>query len=69
MKTLEVNEKSRRNQRGYTYKLLISQLLVILEYQIGYQNNAKTKYFYLMGRYENNLICIFMNFNENIRKE
>ena len=41
MKTLEVNEKSRRNQGGILPKLLIYKLLITLEYQTGYSSNAK----------------------------
>ena len=69
MKTLEVNEKSQRSQGGSLTKLLISQLFITLKYQIGYQSNATTYYFYLIGIYEKKLISIFMNFNESIRKE
>ena len=68
MKRLEVNERLRKKQRGLHICLLISQLLIALEYQTLYQSNAKTKPSYHMGRYEKNLICIFMKFKENIKK-
>ena len=55
---------------GLLIKLLISQLLISLEYQTYYQCNAKTKYSNLIVKYETNLICIFMmNFNDNIRNK
>ena len=40
--------------------------LVALELQSWSQSNAKTQYFYLMGRYENKFIRIFMNVDEII---
>ena len=52
---------------GILIKLLISQLLIALEYQTYYQCNAKIKNSNLIVNYEKNLICIFMmNFNDNI---
>ena len=55
---------------GILIKLLISQLLIALEYQAFYQCNAKTKYSHLIVKCEKNLICIFMmNFNDNIRNK
>ena len=58
---LEVNEKSQTNQGGILTKLLISQLLIDLEYQTLYESNAMILYFYHMVRYERTLIWIFMN--------
>ena len=55
-----MSEKSRKNQGSILTKLIIPQLLIVLEYQ----SSAR-----LMGGYEKNLICIFMHFNENIRNE
>ena len=42
MKTLEMNERSRKNQGIILIKLLISQLIIALEYQTLYQSNATT---------------------------
>ena len=44
MKTLEINETNAKKSRDTRTKLLISQLLIGLEYQTYYQCNAKTKY-------------------------
>ena len=41
---------------GILTKLLISQLLIALEYKTWYQSNAKTWYSYIMVEYEKNLI-------------
>ena len=54
------------NQKAILTKLLISQLVIALELQSWSQSNAKTQYIYLMGRYENKFIQIFMNFDEII---
>ena len=40
-----------------------------IEYQTSYQSNARTTYSHLIVKCEKNLICIFMNFNKNIRNE
>ena len=56
----------RENQEAILTKLLISQLIIALDIQSWSQSNAKTQYFYLMGRYENKLIRIFVNFDEII---
>ena len=56
----------RENREAILTKLLISQLVIALELQSWSQNNAKTQYFYLMGRYANKCIRIFMNFEEII---
>ena len=42
MKTLEINEKTVENQGVIHTKLLISHLIIALEYQTWYQSNAKT---------------------------
>ena len=60
------NEKMRENQKAILTKLLISQLVIALELQSWSQSNAKTQYFYLMGRYENKFVRIFMNYDEII---
>ena len=59
-------KKMRENQEAILTKLLISQLVIALELQSWSQSNAKTQCFYLMGRYENKFIQIFMNFDEII---
>ena len=56
----------RENQEAILTKLLISQLVIALDLQSWSQSNAKTQYFYLMGRYENKCIRIFMKFDEII---
>ena len=50
--TLEMNEKSQKNQVCLLTKKLISQLLIALECQTWYQSNAKTTYSYLIVKYE-----------------
>ena len=69
MKTLQMNEKSPKNEGIILPKLPISHLLITQKYRIRYQSNAKTEYCYLMGRYEKYLLGIVMNFNENIKNE
>ena len=59
-------KKMRENQEAILTKLLISHFVIALELQSWSQSNAKTKYFYLMRRYENKFIPIFMNFGEII---
>ena len=61
-----MKKKMRENQEAILTKLLISQLVIALELQSWSQSNAKTQYFYLLGRYESKLIRIFMNFDEII---
>ena len=56
----------RENQEAILTKLLISHLVIALDLQSWPQSNAKTQYFYLMGRYKNKFIRIFMNFDEII---
>ena len=46
MKTLEINEKNHEKSRGNTHKITH-----VLEYQILYQSNSKSKNSYLMGCY------------------
>ena len=67
MKSLEIYEKSQKNQGGILKKLLIPQGLIALEYQPCYQSNARIKYSHRVVKYKKNLICIFINLNENIR--
>ena len=69
MKILEMNEKSLKNQGDILTKLLIFHLLIALDYKTSNQSNAKTQSSNLMCRYEKNLLCIIMNFNENIRNK
>ena len=59
-------KKMRENQEAILTKLLISQLVIALELKSWSQSNGTTQYFYLMGRYENKFIRIFMNFDEII---
>ena len=56
----------RENQEAILTKLLISQLVIALELQKWSQSNTKTQYFYLLGRYNNKFIPIFINFDEII---
>ena len=52
--------------RGIPTKLIISQLLVIIDYLTWYQIKAEATGFYSKVKYANNLIfkiCIFMNIN------
>ena len=56
MKTLEGTKNWEKNQGGMLTKLLISLLIIALEYQTSYQSGAMTLYSYLMGRYENKFI-------------
>ena len=51
-----MNEKLVENQGDVLTKLLISQILIPLEYQTLYQSNAKAWYSYCMVIYERNLI-------------
>ena len=64
MKSLEMNEKSQKNQGDILTKFFISQLLIVLEYQTCYQRNARTKYSHLIVKYENYLICIYIIIHE-----
>ena len=52
MKTLEENKILRKNQCRILTKLLISLLIISLEFQTSYQSSVTTLYSYLMGRYE-----------------
>ena len=45
-----------KNQGGIPTKLLMSLLIIAIEYQTSYQSSAKTYYSYLMGSYENKSI-------------
>ena len=64
MKTVELNEKLRKNHGGMLSQLLLSHLLFALTI---YQINAISLVFYLMVRYADYLIYIFINIYENIR--
>ena len=61
--------KIREKSRGVPRKFLIFQLVIASESQTWYQTEAKIPTFYLLIRYANYLIVIFMNINENIRNE
>ena len=61
--------KNREKSRGVPRNLLIFQLVIALESQTWYQTEAKIPYFYLLIRYANYLIVIFVNINEDIRNE
>ena len=54
----------RENQEAILTKFIIYQLVIALELQSWSQSNAKTQFFYHMGRYENKFIQIFTNFDE-----
>ena len=49
-------------------KSIISKLLLSLDYQTWYQIKAETNTFHYMVRHTMNLICIFVNINENVKK-
>ena len=72
---MNINEKMRNERkiqeksRGVPRKIFICQLVIALERQTWYQTKAKTPTFYLLIRYANYLVVIFMNINENIRNE
>ena len=53
---------------GVPTKLLISQLLLILDCLTSYHIKAKTYTFSLCVAYANYLFCIFINIYENIKK-
>ena len=59
----------REKCRGVPRKFLIFQLVIALENQTWYQTDAIIQTFYLLIRYANNLIIIFMNINENAKNE
>ena len=61
-------EENRRNiKRDAFTKLLISQLLSVLECQTCFLINAKTHHVYQMIQYANNLIYSFKNIDEIMR--
>ena len=64
MKTVEINEKSRKNRGGMVTQLLISHLLFALTV---YHLNAISLVFYLIIRYADFLIYIFIKIYGNIR--
>ena len=59
----------RQKLRGVSTKLPIFQLRIILYNHTWYNINAMTLYFVVINRYASNLICIFMNINEDIRNK
>ena len=61
--------KIREKSRDIPRKFLIFQLVIAFESQTWYQTVAKIPTFYLLIRYANYLIVIFMNINKNIRNE
>ena len=62
-------EKIVEQFRGVPRKLSYFQLPIAIEYQTLYEINAKVEPIYIMIRYANYLIILFMNINENIRNE
>ena len=64
MKTVEMNEKFRKIHGGMLSQLLLSHLLFALTI---YHINALSLVVYLMVRYADYLIYIFINIYENIR--
>ena len=66
--TWEIREKWRKS-RDVPRKFLIIQLVIALENQTWYQTDAKIQTFYLLIRYANYLIIVFMYIYENIRNE
>ena len=69
MKTWEIREKIEKKIGVYLEKIPIFQLLIALENQAWYNTDSKMQTFYLLIRYANYLIIIFMNINENIWNE
>ena len=63
MKTVKMNEKSRKNHGGMLTQLLLSHLLFALTI---YQINVISLVFYSMVRYADYLIYIFINIYGNI---
>ena len=66
---MNINEKLDKiaEQLCIPTKLLISQLLIALEYQMWHQMYAETQSFYSVVRYANNCTSILIYNNENIR--
>ena len=64
MKTVEMNERLWRNHGGMLTQLLLIHLLFALTI---FQINAISLVFYLMVRYADHLIYIFINIYGNIR--
>ena len=62
-------KKVEKNQWGLVTKLLVSHLLIALEYQTIYQSNAKTHHSYLIVSLLKKLFQMYMNFIVNIRKK
>ena len=54
---------------GISTKSIVSRVLLFLEHTPWYQIEAKTHNFLPMVRYIYYLICIFMNFNEDLKNE
>ena len=54
---------------GSPSKTIISRVLIILAHLTWYKIKALTQAFPHMVLYVNNLICIFMNINENLKNE
>ena len=72
---MNINENMRNKRKngekkvGIDLKFLIFQFVIALENQTWHQTDAKIQTFYLLMRYANYLVIIFMNINENIRNE
>ena len=54
MKTLEIRENSKKNQGGIPTQLIISQLLISLDYQTLYQMDTKKQSVYPVVQPANN---------------
>ena len=55
--------------RGWHTKLVISPLLLVLGHLVWSRFKAKTMPFHPMVSNASDLICILMNFNENIKND
>ena len=54
MKTLEIRESSKKKLGGIPTKLIISQLLISLDYQKWYKTDTKIQAFYPVFQQANN---------------
>ena len=55
---------------GIPAKVIISQLLLIIDYYNWYQMKAQTQGFFLLSNMQSifsSLICVFMNFNKLLK--
>ena len=63
------NKKKSRKIKDIHTQVLISQLLIAIEYQTLYHNAIKTHSLFSMVGYANCLFYTFMNINVNIRNK